>query len=96
MAQLRKQIATLFDQGIKVGEIAKKLNKSSGLVSLAIKEIRIERDEVEPDEKVVKIGIELRKGISEGKTMKQMISELGYTRQYLNKVLIWTKKYASR
>ena len=95
-AELRKQIATLFDQGLKVGEIAKKLNKSSGLVSLAIKEIRIERNEVEPDEKVVKIGIELRKGLSEGKTMKQMISELGYTRQYLNKVLIWTKKYASR
>lgn len=94
--QLRQEIKQMLTDGLRIRDIVKKTGKSSGFISVIAKEIKIENGEIEPDEKHIQLGEKIRQGLADGKTMKQLIDELGYSRQLLNKCLIWTKKYASR
>jgi hypothetical protein len=94
--QLRQEIKQMLTDGLRIRDIVKKTGKSSGFISVIAKEIKIENGEIEPDEKHIQLGDKIRQGLADGKTMKQLIDELGYSRQLLNKCLIWTKKYASR
>ena len=96
VAETRKQVAMLVDQGLRVRDIAKKMNRSSGSISVLIKELKLERGELMPTAKEIELGNKVRQLLSEGNTMKKIVTEIGFTQQYLHKILMWTRNYASR